>query len=140
MTLLHGVSAGGRDVRPARAAVGAHPDETVIGAGPQPGLVERRGCKRIDDAALLLSEHELDEGPGDHIDLTYLRALVYDDWGLWRTATGTLEEVAKRRGDIAAQARGIADALEDAPKGKRFRMRARIGERKRWYELPDETK
>jgi hypothetical protein len=96
--------------------------------------------KDIDDAALLLSEHELGEGPGDHIDLAYLRALVYDDWGLWRTATGTLEEVAKRRDDIAAQARGIADALEDAPKGKRFRMRARIGERKRWYELPDETK
>ena len=52
--------------------------------------------KDIDDTALLLSEHELDEGPGDHIDLAYLRALVYDDWGLWRTATGTLETVAQR--------------------------------------------
>ena len=34
----------------------------------------------------------------------------------------------------------LAGALEDAPKGKRFRVRARIGERKRWYELPDEIK
>jgi hypothetical protein len=96
--------------------------------------------KDVDDAALLLAEHALDEGPGDHIDLTYLRRLVYDDWGLWRTATGTLEFVAERRADVAAPAREIAGALEDAPKGKRFRVRARIGERKRWYELPDEIK
>jgi hypothetical protein len=96
--------------------------------------------KDIDDAALLLSEHQLDEGPGDHIDLAYLRALVHDDWGLWRTTTGTLEVIAQRCDNVAAEARGIADALKDAPKGTRFRMRARIGDRKRWYELPDETK
>lgn len=96
--------------------------------------------KDVDDAALLLSEHELREGPGDHIDLAYLSTLVYDDWGLWRTATGTLEVVAKRRDDVAGPARAIAGVLEGAPKGKRFRMRARIGERKRWYELPDEIK
>jgi hypothetical protein len=96
--------------------------------------------KDVEDAALLLSEHDLGEGPGDHIDLAYLRTLVYDDWGLWRTATGTLELVADRRLDVAAHAREIVGALEEAPKGKRFRMRARIGERKRWYELPDEIK
>ncbi len=96
--------------------------------------------KDVDDAALLLSEHELREGPGDHIDLAYLSTLVYDDWGLWRTATGTLEVVAERRDDVAGPARAIAGAIDGAPKGKRFRMRARIGERKRWYELPDEIK
>jgi hypothetical protein len=96
--------------------------------------------KDIDDAALLLSEHELGEGPGDHIDLAYLRALVYDDWGLWRTTTRTLGLLAERRGDIAPRAQAIGEELENAPKGKRFRMRARIGERKRWYELPDEIK
>jgi hypothetical protein len=96
--------------------------------------------KDVDDTALLLSEHELREGPGDHIDVAYLETLVYDDWGLWRTATGTLELVAERREDVAAEANELANALRDAPKGKRFRMRARIGERKRWYELPDEIK
>jgi len=48
-------------------------------------------------------------------------------------------EVSERREDVAAEAQAIVGALEDAPKGKRFRMRARIGERKRWYELPEET-
>lgn len=96
--------------------------------------------KDVDDAALLLSEHELREGPGDHIDIAYLRTLIYDDWGLWRTVMGTLELLADRRGDVADSAREIVSAFEDAPKGKHFRMRARIGERKRWYELPDEIK
>ena len=96
--------------------------------------------KDVDDTALLLSEHELEQGPGDHIDLEYLATLVYDDWGLWRTATGTLEVIAQRRGDVAGRVRGVLDAFRDAPKGKRFRLRARVGERKRWYELPDEIK
>jgi hypothetical protein len=30
-------------------------------------------------------------------------------------------------------------ALEAAPKSLRWRTRARIGERKRWYELPEEA-
>jgi hypothetical protein len=96
--------------------------------------------KDVEDTALLLSEHDVREGPGDHIDIAYLRTLVQDDWGLWRTATGTLELVAGHREDVASRANEIADALRDAPKGKRFRMRARIGERVRWYELPDEIK
>jgi hypothetical protein len=29
--------------------------------------------------------------------------------------------------------------LDDTPKGRRFRLRARLGERMRWYELPDEV-
>jgi Uncharacterised nucleotidyltransferase len=94
--------------------------------------------KDVVDAALLLSEHELGEGPGDHIDVAYLATLVYDDWGLWRTATQTLGVIAERRDDVAARAHGVVDALNDLPKGKRFRLRARVGERKRWYELPDE--
>ena len=96
--------------------------------------------KDVDDAALLLSEHALGEGPGDHIDVKYLTTLVYDDWGLWRTATRTLEMIAERRDDVAARARGIVAALNQSPKGKRWRLRARVGERKRWYELPDEVK
>ena len=96
--------------------------------------------KDVDDTALLLSEHEVREGPGDHIDIAYLKTLVHDDWGLWRTATGTLELVAGRREDVASRAKENAAAHRDAPKAKRFRMRARIGERVRWYELPDEIK
>jgi hypothetical protein len=33
----------------------------------------------------------------------------------------------------------LAGAAEEAPKSRRWKLRSRIGERKRWYELPEET-
>jgi hypothetical protein len=84
--------------------------------------------------------NELGHGAGDHIDVDYLGAVAGDDWGLWRTCTGTLRHVSELRPAVAPRAIELVEALDAAPKTKRFRMRARIGERKRWYELPDEIK
>jgi len=96
-------------------------------------------AKDADDAALLLRSHDLGHGEGDHVNLDYLSALVADDWGLWRTLTGTLEHLVEFQPDVAEPARKLRSALDETPKGRRFRMRARVGERKRWYELPDEV-
>jgi hypothetical protein len=69
------------------------------------------------------------------------------DWGWWRTATGTLERVASYAGEldgfagapaVAERVGALAERIEAAPKSRRWRMRAKIGERKRWYELPEE--
>jgi hypothetical protein len=94
--------------------------------------------KDVVDIVALLVEHETGHGPGDHIDLDYLGTIVGDDWGWWRSATGTLQDVAGRAPEIADRAREIEAALDAAPKSRQFRMRARVGERKRWYQLPDE--
>jgi hypothetical protein len=40
--------------------------------------------------------------------------------------------------DVGEQAAAVRRVLDDVPKGRRWRMRARVGERKRWYELPDD--
>ncbi|MDQ4109146.1 MAG: hypothetical protein M3138_10120, partial [Actinomycetota bacterium] len=72
------------------------------------------------------------------------------DWGWWRTVTGNLERI---RPFAANDGRGLIppgaplDAVEQldllereaerAPKSRRWRMRALIGERVRWYELPE---
>jgi hypothetical protein len=94
--------------------------------------------KDVEDLEVLLVEHPLGYGPGDHIDLDHLGAVVADDWGLWRSATGTLTDLAARRPSVAPSAEAIAAAMTEAPKTRQFRMRARLGERKRWYQLPDE--
>ena len=95
--------------------------------------------KDVLDAALLLRAHELAEGDGDHIDRARMCAVTKDDWGLWRTMTGALETIGQRAPDVAERAIALAAVLEAAPKGRAFRMRARVGERKRWYSLPDEV-
>ncbi|MEN3280431.1 MAG: hypothetical protein V7607_1571 [Solirubrobacteraceae bacterium] len=90
------------------------------------------------DLADLLRHHSLGAGDGDHFDAEYLAALVGDDWGLWRTLTGTLDRLPTLAPDVGEQAIALRRVLDDAPKGRRWRMRARVGERKRWYELPDD--
>jgi hypothetical protein len=39
---------------------------------------------------------------------------------------------------VGERAGALAARIEAAPKSRRWRMRAKIGERKRWYELPEE--
>jgi hypothetical protein len=96
-------------------------------------------AKDAEDAALLLRTHELGLGDGDHVDLDYISQLVADDWGLWRTLMGNLARLEELQPSAAERARALRSALDEAPKGRRFRMRAKVGERKRWYELPDEV-
>jgi hypothetical protein len=38
-----------------------------------------------------------------------------------------------------AQLGALREAAEQVPKTRRWKLRSRIGERKRWYELPEET-
>jgi hypothetical protein len=101
--------------------------------------VVQLNAKDADDIAELLRYHELGTGHGDRFDTVYLGALVADDWGLWRTATGTLDRVAELRPDVAEPAGRLRRALDESPKGRKFRLRSRVGERVRWYELPDEV-
>lgn len=96
-------------------------------------------AKDAHDAALLLRDHELGEGPGDHLDIEYFARLVGDDWGLWRTITGTLDRVAELEAEVASKARELKQVLVAVPKSRRFNLRARVGERKRWYDLPEDV-
>lgn len=95
-------------------------------------------AKDAHDAFLLFEHHELAAGPGDHIDIEYFARLVSDDWGLWRTMTLTLERVAAQEPGVASKAQALKQVLDQAPKSSRFKLRAKVGERKRWYELPEE--
>jgi hypothetical protein len=71
------------------------------------------------------------------------------DWGLWRTATMNLERAAAALDDfdLSPEARQrlqaridlLAGAVEAAPKTRRWKLRARIGDRVRWYEDPEDV-
>jgi hypothetical protein len=94
--------------------------------------------KDVRDLAELMRHHDLAAGEGEHFNTEYLARLVSDDWGLWRTLVGTLERLPTLAPEVGERAAELRRVLDEAPKGRRFRMRAKVGERKRWYELPDE--
>ncbi len=103
--------------------------------------IVKLNAKDAGDTVDLVTAHSLGEGPGDHIDLARLRALVRDDWGLWRTITGTVETVIATDppGGVAERLGTLLAALHEAPKSARWKLRARVGERVTWYVLPDEV-
>jgi hypothetical protein len=104
--------------------------------------------KDLRDIVCLLTDQDFTQGTDAGIDLAYLAGLASNDWGLWRTVT----MVAERADRWATQMAGLASrdrvhsqvsrftaALEEIPKSRAWKLRARIGDRKRWYMLPEES-
>jgi len=104
--------------------------------------------KDVQDAAALMISHELGEGDADGvIDVDRLVAVLAGDWGYYTTVTDNLarlpdlvESLApESAARVGASSREIVECLEREPKGRRFQLRAKVGRRKRWYEVPDES-
>jgi hypothetical protein len=105
--------------------------------------------KDVTDAVALLATHELGEGDGDRLDAGRVAFLCASDWGLWRTITVNLAIVGDRaaaspiddrsRREVRDRVDALLERIEEEPKTRGWRLRARVGERKRWYELPEEV-
>ena len=105
--------------------------------------------KDIGDAISLLVDHEVgDTDLRDTINGEYLARLCGEDWGIYKTFTMKLAmlAVAVEKWDLKESDRDLvvkrvgqlSAAIERAPKSLAWKMRAVIGERVRWYELPEE--
>ena len=103
--------------------------------------------KDIRDALALLEGHPVGDADGETVNAGRIAALCAADWGLWRTITGNLDtccalapgyDVPNRAG-VEARLQELLHRIEAEPKTRSWRLRAKIGERKRWYELPDEV-
>jgi hypothetical protein len=113
--------------------------------------------KDVLDGLALLAEYPLagDDVAGRAISLARITGLTSADWGWWRTVTGNLDKLAailatdlrpddldfgrETRFDPAAQVAELRAAIDAAPKSTRWKLRARVGERVSWYELPEEV-
>jgi hypothetical protein len=103
--------------------------------------------KDLGDVLCLLADHPLGEDGDGAIGLDRIAAVLGSDWGFCHTVERNLgkvaelwvaEPVAGAHFDVARQVDGIAAAMAAAPKSIAWRARARIGERVRWYETPEE--
>lgn len=106
--------------------------------------------KDMQDVAALLQDHPLtdsDEG----INVDYITQLTRSDWGLQHTLELTLVKlrdddtmsklaVDRPRYSLATQLDDLGRAMRDVAKSTTWKLRARIGEHKRWYELPEEAR
>lgn len=104
--------------------------------------------KDLRDLVALLSSNPLtsdDQG----INVPVIARLLADDWGLWRTTCANLDRIRAGIGTyplaepdqqrVLGACDQLREVIEAQPKSRAWRLRARIGERKRWYELPEEV-
>jgi hypothetical protein len=101
------------------------------------------------DLYSLLLTHEVARHDDDAINAAWIAELCSRDWGLYRTVQLNLDrlrtqldvpELEPAELDvIRRRVAEIEDAVERAPKSAKWKMRARVGDRVRWYEDPEEV-
>jgi hypothetical protein len=106
--------------------------------------------KDVIDTIMLLLEHPFGDHDMETINIKHIAALCSTDWGLWRTTTMNLEKVAKlaqgynqltieQKEKVNSQVRSALARIEQEPKSMAWRLRARVGDRVKWYKEVDEV-
>jgi hypothetical protein len=107
--------------------------------------------KDVRDIICLLIDHDLSENDQDHekINVKRIADECTKNWGVYKTFTLNLDKIKtllpKYENDVTpAKSKIVSErvdrmrsSIEAAPKGMGWKMRAKIGEKQRWYETPD---
>ncbi len=107
--------------------------------------------KDILDVVALLAEHEVGPGDEETVNVDVIARLCGDDWGLYTTLRLNLAKIHEILPQIEGLSPSVVEkvrarlaqidkALETAPKSWRWRLRARIGTRVRWYQEVEEVR
>jgi hypothetical protein len=106
--------------------------------------------KDVIDTIMLLLEHPLGDTDQETINIKRVAQLCGEDWGLWRTTSMNLDKVrslaqdykqltAEQKARVSEQVGAALRRLEQEPKTLAWRLRARVGDRVKWYKDVDEV-
>ncbi len=107
--------------------------------------IARINEKDLIDTIMLLREHQAGDNDKETINLKIITGLTGNDWGLWRTMTGNFALVREFLGHypqltpedcqvVTSRLDRIERAMNEAPKSLKWKARARVGDRVKWYE------
>jgi len=106
--------------------------------------------KDVIDTIMLLMEHPLGDNDNETINIKRIAELCSTDWGLWRTTTMNLDKVRQlahgyevlkdeQKAHVEAQVAAAMERIDQEPKSLAWRLRARVGDRVKWYKEVDEV-
>ncbi len=101
------------------------------------------------DTIVLFAEHELGSGDRELIDTSHILDILRNDWGFTYTVLDNLKKCQEALArydlppEVAEQVRTritpMGEQIASAPKTTRWKLRARVGTRTKWYEDVDEV-
>jgi hypothetical protein len=107
--------------------------------------------KDIRDIICLLIDHKLSQNDDD-LEMINVKRIADEcskNWGVYKTFTLNIDKIKtllpKYESDVTEadskivleRINQVMSSIEAAPKGMGWRMRAKVGEKQRWYETPD---
>jgi len=106
--------------------------------------------KDIIDTIMLLLEHPFGDDDHEVINIKRIAGICGNDWGFWRTVTMNLKKVGllargysqltmEQKSYIGRQIGDAMERIEKEPKSLAWRLRARVGDRVKWYKEVDEV-
>ncbi len=105
--------------------------------------------KDLKDLTSILLDHEVADTDGEKINGVYIAKLCANDWGIYKTLTMNLDKLSSllpgfqlgdAEGVVNSRIQTLKKKIEDEPKTFKWKMRARVGERAIWYNLPEADK
>jgi hypothetical protein len=117
---------------------------------------EAFGVKDLKDCLLLLKAHDIKErNEKEGIDASYIARVLAQNWGFWYTVTTNLQNIERfvseldkldtdaqinpalitdnERNGINEKITALLNRIEAEPKSFGWKMRARVGTKKQWY-------
>jgi hypothetical protein len=102
------------------------------------------------DMTVLIADHDLGPGDRERIDHAYVGGVLSKDWGFWYTTLANLEKLDEATGRwdalppetravVADRVAGLRTRIDESPKSGKWKIRARVGTRARWYEEVQEV-
>jgi hypothetical protein len=106
--------------------------------------------KDLKDLTIMFLEHEIGEADGETINVKEIASTLSNDWGFYYTFTMNVAKVKdymqkygiltdKDKQLINQRIASLLEYVESAPKSTGWKVRARVGPRKKWYRDVEEV-
>jgi hypothetical protein len=106
--------------------------------------------KDMQDTIILLREHEIGSSDKDEINANYVAKVLSNEWGFYYTVSLNLPKVkefmekypsltTEDKKCVAERIDKLHAIIENTPKTLQWKMRARIGPAKKWYNVVEEV-
>jgi len=102
------------------------------------------------DMCILLREHAVGSTDKDTINMDHVSKILANDWGFYYTVATNLNKLREYvdecpglkdddRTNVKGKIAAITKAIEDEPKTLKWKMRAKVGTAKKWYNVVEEV-